>query len=137
MSRTWLEWSFENSVWTKTLVVEVEFDTDPKSPEFRQDVIDTIGVYGTWRSERRDNDDRKPLEGRADAGGNVVSCLVLDPRAACSKLIGVGRRHLIEFSSDDVTLLCSVPCCAAWFVCNLVCRQSIGKGALMPSRCRR
>jgi hypothetical protein len=37
-----LEWSFENSVWTKTLVVEVEFDTDPKSPEFRQDVIDKI-----------------------------------------------------------------------------------------------
>ena len=42
VSRTWFEWSLESSVWTKTLVVEVEFDTYPKSPEFRQDVIDTI-----------------------------------------------------------------------------------------------
>jgi hypothetical protein len=29
VSRAWLEWSFENSTWTKTLGVEVEFDTDP------------------------------------------------------------------------------------------------------------
>jgi hypothetical protein len=38
--------------------------------------------YGTWHSERRDNDDREPLEGRADPSGNVVSRLVLDVRSA-------------------------------------------------------
>jgi hypothetical protein len=42
VSRAWFEWRFENSIWTKTLVVEVEFDTDPNSPEFRQDVLDAI-----------------------------------------------------------------------------------------------
>jgi hypothetical protein len=43
VSRTWLEWSLEEDVgWVKTLVVEVEFDTDPNSTEFRQNVFDAI-----------------------------------------------------------------------------------------------
>jgi hypothetical protein len=51
VSRTWFEWSWENSLWVKTLVVEVEFDTDPNSYEFRRSVLDAIqdtacGVLG-------------------------------------------------------------------------------------------
>ena len=29
VSRTWFEWSWEVAMWVKTLVIEVEFDTDP------------------------------------------------------------------------------------------------------------
>jgi hypothetical protein len=47
VSRTWFEWSFEDSeegppVAVKTLVVEVDFDTDPNSTGFRQNVLDAI-----------------------------------------------------------------------------------------------
>lgn len=42
VTRTWLEWSREESGMVKTLVVEVGFDTDPNSPDFRQNVIDAI-----------------------------------------------------------------------------------------------
>jgi hypothetical protein len=42
VTRTWFEWSREKSGWAKTLVVEVDFDTDPNSREFRQPVLDAI-----------------------------------------------------------------------------------------------
>jgi hypothetical protein len=42
VSQTWFEWTYEDSNWLKTLVVEVDFDTDPNSTEFRQSVLDAI-----------------------------------------------------------------------------------------------
>ena len=51
VTRTWFEWTWEDSTWVKTLVVEVEFDTDPNEYEFRRSVMDAIeetahGVLG-------------------------------------------------------------------------------------------
>jgi hypothetical protein len=34
VSRTWFEWTLNGSEQLKTLVVEVDFDTDPNSPQF-------------------------------------------------------------------------------------------------------
>ena len=42
VSRTWFEWSREDPAWLKTLVVEVEFDTDPNEYAFRRSVMDAI-----------------------------------------------------------------------------------------------
>ena len=42
VTRTWVEWIWEDSAWVKTLVVEVEFDTDPNEYEFRRSVLDAI-----------------------------------------------------------------------------------------------
>ena len=45
VSSTWLEWNLEvDHTWTMaaTLVVEVEFHTDPNSPEFSQSMLDAI-----------------------------------------------------------------------------------------------
>jgi hypothetical protein len=42
VSRTWFEWTYEDGDLLKTLVVEVDFDTDPNSTEFRQSVLDAI-----------------------------------------------------------------------------------------------
>jgi hypothetical protein len=42
VSRTWFEWILEDSMLAKILVVEVEFDTDPSNPRFRQNVFDAI-----------------------------------------------------------------------------------------------
>jgi hypothetical protein len=42
VSRTWFEWTSRDSTMAKTLVVEVEFDTDPNNSHFRQSVIDEI-----------------------------------------------------------------------------------------------
>jgi hypothetical protein len=42
VSRTWFEWISRDSTMAKTLVVEVEFDTDPSNTRFRQSVIDAI-----------------------------------------------------------------------------------------------
>jgi hypothetical protein len=44
VSRTWFEWAWDHSVetLTKTLVVEVAFDTDPNASGFRQYVLDAI-----------------------------------------------------------------------------------------------
>jgi hypothetical protein len=42
VSRTWFEWISRDSAMAKTLVVEVEFDTDPNNDSFRQSVIDAI-----------------------------------------------------------------------------------------------
>jgi hypothetical protein len=42
VSRTWFEWTSRDSTMAKTLVVEVEFDTDPNNSRFRQSVIDEI-----------------------------------------------------------------------------------------------
>jgi len=40
--RTWFEWILEDSMLAKILVVEVDFDTDPGNPRFRQEVLDAI-----------------------------------------------------------------------------------------------
>ena len=42
VSRTLFEWILEGSMIAKILVVEVEFDTDPSDPRFRQSVLDAI-----------------------------------------------------------------------------------------------
>lgn len=42
VSRTWFEWSFDKGIQTKTLVVEVDFETDPNCYGFRPGVIDAI-----------------------------------------------------------------------------------------------
>jgi hypothetical protein len=42
VSRTWFEWDSEGPDMLKTLVVEVNFDTDPNDDEFREGVIDAI-----------------------------------------------------------------------------------------------
>jgi hypothetical protein len=43
VSRTWFEWDYDVQAGSLTmLVVEVEFDTDPNDPSFRQDVLDEI-----------------------------------------------------------------------------------------------
>ena len=42
VSRTWFEWTSRDSTMAKTLVVEVEFDTDPNNESFRQSVLDAI-----------------------------------------------------------------------------------------------
>ena len=43
VSRTWFEWDYDEQAGPLTmLVVEVEFDTDPNDPSFRQDVLDEI-----------------------------------------------------------------------------------------------
>ncbi len=42
VSRTWFEWSWEDAMWVKTLVIEVDFDTDPDSPGFMQSTLDAI-----------------------------------------------------------------------------------------------
>jgi hypothetical protein len=42
VTRTWFEWADDADDLTKTLVVEVEFDTDPNSTGYRQNVIDAI-----------------------------------------------------------------------------------------------
>jgi hypothetical protein len=42
VSRTWFEWSLEEDDLVKTLVVEVDFDTDPNAPGFRQNVLGAI-----------------------------------------------------------------------------------------------
>jgi hypothetical protein len=42
VSRTWFEWTLEEEIMEKTLVVEVEFDTDPNNAEFKMNFIDAI-----------------------------------------------------------------------------------------------
>lgn len=42
VSRTWFEWSWEDLNPVKTLVVEVDFDTDPNEAEFQRNVLDAI-----------------------------------------------------------------------------------------------
>jgi hypothetical protein len=42
VSRTWFGWVLEDSMMAKILVVEVEFDTDPGDPRFRQSALDAI-----------------------------------------------------------------------------------------------
>jgi hypothetical protein len=39
VTRAWFEWEFEDGHWVKTLVVEVTFDTDPASPEFKRSTL--------------------------------------------------------------------------------------------------
>lgn len=42
VTRTWFELNSNTGFAAKTLVVEVNFDTDPNASDFRQDVIDAI-----------------------------------------------------------------------------------------------
>jgi hypothetical protein len=42
VSRTWIEWSYEEGHMVKTLVVEITADTDPNSPDFEKGLIDAI-----------------------------------------------------------------------------------------------
>jgi hypothetical protein len=42
VSRTWFEWSWEDAMWVKTLMIEVEFDTDPNAKGFNQSALDAI-----------------------------------------------------------------------------------------------
>jgi hypothetical protein len=44
VTRTWFEWVYDREAdeLTRTLVVEVEFDTDPNSEECRSNVMDAI-----------------------------------------------------------------------------------------------
>jgi hypothetical protein len=42
VSRTWFEWTVEDDTLLKTLVVEVDFDTDPNSPQCRANVLHAI-----------------------------------------------------------------------------------------------
>jgi hypothetical protein len=42
VSRTWFEWTLREKALTKTLVVEVDFDTDPNGSGFRGTVMDAI-----------------------------------------------------------------------------------------------
>jgi hypothetical protein len=54
VSQTWFEWSWEDAMWVKTLVIEVEFDTDPSSPTFSQLTLDAIEetVIGVLNDDR-------------------------------------------------------------------------------------
>lgn len=45
--QAWFEWNLEDTMWIKTLVVEVDFDTDPNAPEFRQNVLDAVESTAT------------------------------------------------------------------------------------------
>jgi hypothetical protein len=42
VSDTWFEWTFDGTRQLKTLVIEVNFDTDPSSPGFSQPALDHI-----------------------------------------------------------------------------------------------
>jgi hypothetical protein len=42
VSRTWFEWTLEGGDLVKSLVVEVNFDTDPNSPNYRHNVLAAI-----------------------------------------------------------------------------------------------
>ena len=42
VSRTWFEWTLGEHGLEKTLVVEVDFDTDPNNEEHRGNVLDAI-----------------------------------------------------------------------------------------------
>jgi hypothetical protein len=44
VTRTWFEFDLDEigEGWLKTLVVEVEFDTDPNSPSHKPNVLDNI-----------------------------------------------------------------------------------------------
>jgi hypothetical protein len=42
VSRTWIEWSYEEGHMVKTLVVEITADTDPNCPDFEKGLIDAI-----------------------------------------------------------------------------------------------
>src|ERR1700733_13075337 len=44
VSQTWFEWELEDWTWNTTLVVEVDFDTDPHAPGFQPAVIEAIAT---------------------------------------------------------------------------------------------
>lgn len=46
VSRTWFEWADDGDALVKVLVVEVDFDTDPNSNDFRREVLDAIWDTG-------------------------------------------------------------------------------------------
>lgn len=42
VNNTWFEWELDRDGQSKTLVVEVHFDTDPNSPDFDSSALDDI-----------------------------------------------------------------------------------------------
>jgi hypothetical protein len=44
VSRTWFEWTYKDGTPLKTLVVEVDFSTDPNESGYRPAVIDAINT---------------------------------------------------------------------------------------------
>ena len=65
VSRTWFELDSNGGEPSKTLVVEVTFDTDPNSPGFLQGVIDEIEGNGSRDLEERKLNERKLFEDSA------------------------------------------------------------------------
>ncbi len=65
VSRTWFEWSWEDAMWVKTLVIEVEFDTDPNSRKLQPAHLGRDRKDGDRRAERRHHDDRQLLASRS------------------------------------------------------------------------
>ena len=43
VSRNWIEWSLDGSEMVRTLVVQVDFDTNPETKDFKEDIINQIG----------------------------------------------------------------------------------------------
>jgi hypothetical protein len=87
VSRTWFEWSWEDAMWVKTLVIEVEFDTDPNSVNFSQLTLDAIektviGVlnddttmtvsYVALLSRSQGSDGRAPMRTSAPFGERIA-----------------------------------------------------------------
>ncbi len=60
--RTWFEWTSAERTDAKLLVVEVDFDTDPNAPGYRDDVIAEIGqVYAEVQVEGLHLEDNRPV----------------------------------------------------------------------------
>ena len=79
VSRTWFEWSWEDAMWVKTLVIEVEFDTDPNSPKLQPAHLGRDRKDGDRRVERRHHDDRQ-LPANRSQGATINS---LEPASRC------------------------------------------------------
>ena len=41
--RTWFEWELDGNERLKTLIVEVDFDTDPNSPDYNEAALEVVG----------------------------------------------------------------------------------------------
>jgi hypothetical protein len=52
VTRTWIEWDSSQGSMTKTLVVEVDFDTDPNAGGHHREIIDA--VWDTARAVSKD-----------------------------------------------------------------------------------
>jgi hypothetical protein len=76
VSRTWFEWDLEKMPdggeleLVKTLVVEVEFDTDPNNPQWRQNVLHAIRdtAMGMLKDETTMNVSHLKIVPKSNAG---------------------------------------------------------------------